>query len=80
MTKLTLSIQNKEKVEWAKRYANLQKTSLSRLIENYLDALNEFDQREIFISERLKSLRHPGKRPTNKEMERHLESRRKSRK
>lgn len=79
MTKLTLSIQDKERVEWAKRYANLQETSLSRLIENYLEALFRFDQKEVLLSDRLQSLRHPGTRPSSQEIERHLDARRKSR-
>jgi len=79
MSKLTLSIKDKEKIEWAKRYATLQETSLSRLIEDYIDSLFRFDQREVFLSDRLQSLRHPGRRPSSQEIDHQMDLRRKSR-
>ena len=76
MEKLTLSIRDREKIEWAKAFAKENETSVSRLFEDYLGALMAFDQREITLSEPLRSLRQPGQRPTDTQIERHLIRRR----
>lgn len=56
-TKLTLKL-DQEIIERAKKYAADQKTSLSRIIENYLNSLtsNEPAKNEIEISDFVKSL------------------------
>jgi len=56
-TKLTLKL-DQEIIKRAKKYAADQKTSLSRIIENYLNSLtsNEPAKNEIEISDFVKSL------------------------
>lgn len=76
MEKLTLSIRDREKIEWAKAFAREHETSLSRLFEDYLKALMAFDQREVVLSETLRSLQQPGQRPGEAQIERHLRRRR----
>jgi hypothetical protein len=77
MEKLTLSIRDKEKIDWAKSFVKRNNTSLSQLFEAYLDSLMAFDQKIVTISQELKSLKQPGQRPSEKEIERHLKQRRK---
>ena len=72
MEKLTLSIHEKEKIAWVKAFAKANDTSVSQLFENYVDALRVFDQSEVKLSDHLQSLRQPGKRPSQKQIERHL--------
>ena len=72
MEKLTLSIRDREKVEWAKTFAKEHETSVSRLFEEYLGALMAFDQREVTLSESLQSLRQPDQRPSDAQIESHL--------
>lgn len=72
MNKITLSIQNKEKIARIKSIARTNKTSLSRMFENYIDMLISFDRMHVRLSKTLRSLRQPGKRPNDKEIERHL--------
>lgn len=76
MEKLTLSIKDKEKIKWIKTFAKTHQTSISRLFESYMDALQTFDQKEVNLSLNLQSLRQPGKRPTKKQIENHLIKRR----
>ena len=76
MEKLTLSIHDKEKIAWVKAFAKKNDTSVSQLFENYVDALKVFDQSEVKLSNKLQSLRQPGARPKEKEIERHLTRRR----
>ena len=76
MEKLTLSIRDQEKVKWAKAFAKENRTSVSRLFEDYLAALMAFDQKEVTLSDTLQSLRQPGQRPTESAIERHLTQRR----
>lgn len=76
MEKLTLSIHDKEKIERIKVFAKTHNTSVSQLFEKYIDALLAFDQSDIKLSSQLKSLKQPGKRPTQKEIESHLKKRR----
>lgn len=54
-TKLTLKL-NGNVIERAKKYASSKKTSLSRLIENYLDSMTREDQGEPEISPFVKSI------------------------
>jgi len=77
MEKLTLSIKEKEIIEWAKEYAKENETSVSAIIESYLTSLREFDRREVVLSEKLMGLRDIGNRPTEKEIQIHLNQRRK---
>jgi hypothetical protein len=77
MEKLTLSIRDKKKIDWAKSFVKMNNTSLSQLFEAYLDSLIAFDQKKVTISQELKSLKQPGQRPAEKEIERHLKQRRK---
>ena len=79
MEKLTLSISNKEKIDWIKSFAKANHTSVSHLFERYLDALRSFDKTEVQLSADLIALKQPGKRPGNKEIEHHLTQRRKAR-
>jgi hypothetical protein len=54
--KLTLKL-NQDIIEKAKRYASEEKLSLSRLIENYLNALtSQASKNEIEISDFVKSM------------------------
>ena len=76
MEKLTLSIRDQEKIKWIKTFAKENETSVSRLFENYLGALMAFDQREVTLSETLTSLRQPGRRPSEAQIERHMTQRR----
>ena len=78
MEKLTLSIRSKEKIASAKAIAKANKTSLSRLFEEYLDALIAFDRTEIVIDEKLQALKQPepNKRPSEEDIHRHLVRRR----
>jgi len=77
MQKLTLSIRDKEKVEWAKDFAKSGNTSLSRLFEEFLSSLKEFDKKEVDLSNELQLLKDPGNRPNSSEIEKHLQQRRK---
>lgn len=54
-TKLTLNL-NKSIIESAKGYAKDNKTSLSKLIENYLNSLISKEQKKSPISPLVKSL------------------------
>lgn len=76
MKKLTLSIKNEDKLNWLKAYAKNNGTSISRIFESYIDALIAFDNREVNLSASLEVLRQPGERPSQKEIEKHLASRR----
>lgn len=76
MEKLTLSIQDKEKIAWVKAFAKAHDTSVSQLFEKYVDTLMAFDQTDVKLSNTLQSLRQPGKRPNQGEIERHLTRRR----
>jgi len=76
MEKLTLSIHDKEKIAWVKAFAKENNTSVSQLFEKYVDSLKAFDQSEVKLSTNLQSLRQPGVRPKEKEIERHLARRR----
>lgn len=76
MNKLTLSIADKEKIAWAKAFAKSNNTSLSRLFENYLNLLEEFDKKEVILGSAFRQLRDPGKRPSLVEIEKHLKQRR----
>ena len=76
MEKLTLSIRNKENIDWVKKFAKAHNTSVSSLFESYVDALRVFDQREVSLSDSLQILREPGKRPKSEEIEAHLTRRR----
>jgi hypothetical protein len=42
------------------------------MFENYIDMLISFDRMHVRLSKTLRSLRQPGKRPNDKEIERHL--------
>lgn len=53
--KLTLSL-NQRIIEQAKKYAKLNKTSLSKLIENYLGTLTSNQDEEIQVTPLVKSL------------------------
>ena len=53
--KLTLSL-NKDVIERAKKYAKENNISLSRLIENYLQALTDNKTKEIEITPLVESL------------------------
>lgn len=54
-TKLTLRLKKKV-IDQAKRYANDHETSLSKLIENYLEAVTKDAEEDIRISPLVKSL------------------------
>jgi hypothetical protein len=54
-TKLTLRL-NKKVIDQAKKYANDHETSLSKLIENYLEAVTHTPDEEDHISPLVKSL------------------------
>lgn len=54
-TKLTLNL-NKSTIEYAKDYAKSNSTSLSKLIENYLNSLIQKDEDLIKISPLVESL------------------------
>ncbi len=76
MEKLTLSVRDKEKIKWAKAYAKSHDTSISRLFESFLESLVSFEQKKITLSKNLQNLRHPGKRPNQSQIEKHLQKRR----
>ena len=76
MEKLTLSIRDKGKIAWAKAFAKSNNTSLSRLFEDYLSLLEEFDKKEVVLGDAFRQLRDPGKRPGPVEIEKHLKQRR----
>lgn len=78
MSKLTLSIDNQEVIDWAKSFAKDNNTSVSSLVEKYLLSLKKFNERELILSNKLKSLKDAGIRPSEKEIEKHLYKRRKS--
>jgi len=54
-TKLTLKL-NKSVIQKAKAYASEHKTSLSRMIENYLDSITSDNPRKSEITPLVKSL------------------------
>ena len=54
-TKLTLNL-NKEVIEEAKSYAKQHKTSISKLVENYLDSLTRASKKMSTISPLVESL------------------------
>ncbi len=54
-TKLTLRLKKKV-IDQAKKYANDHETSLSKLIENYLEAVTKTSDEEDHISPLVKSL------------------------
>lgn len=76
MKKLTLSIRDQKKIEWAKSFAKEHQTSISRLFEDYISVLMAFDQTEVKLSDTLQSLRQPGQRPSESQIENHLVQRR----
>ncbi|MCC5931397.1 MAG: hypothetical protein JJU28_19270 [Cyclobacteriaceae bacterium] len=76
MEKLTLSIRDREKITWIKNFAKTHDISVSQLFENYVEALRKFDEMEVKINPRLQSLRQPGKRPTDKQIDIYLQQRR----
>jgi len=64
-TKLTLNI-NKRTIERAKKLASERKTSLSKMVENYLKVISEDKtEDEIFITPLVKSLIGAAKLPQN---------------
>ncbi|MBX2922834.1 MAG: hypothetical protein KF746_11620 [Chitinophagaceae bacterium] len=62
--KLTLKL-NETVIERAKRYASNKKTSLSRLIENYLDSLTRDPNDDFEISPFVKSISSGKSIPAN---------------
>jgi hypothetical protein len=54
-TKLTIKLDN-DVITRAKRYAQYRKTSLSRLIESYLDSITKSESDDIEITPLVKSL------------------------
>ena len=76
MSKLTLSIDNQEVIEWAKSFAKENNTSVSSLVEKYLLSLKKFKEKEVNLSDSLKSFKDAGLRPSEKEIEKHLSKRR----
>ena len=54
-TKLTLKL-DKSVIQKAKEYASKHKTSLSRMIENYLDSITSDNQKKSKITPLVKSL------------------------
>ena len=54
-TKLTIKLDN-DVITRAKRYAQYRKTSLSRLIESYLDSITKNESDDIEITPLVKSL------------------------
>lgn len=54
-SKLTLNL-NKSIIESAKDYAKENKTSLSKLIENYLNSLTKKQEKEVKVSPLVESL------------------------
>ncbi len=76
MEKLTLSIRDKEKVTWAKSFAKEKNTNVSRLFETFLESLMTFEQKEVVLSQNLRNLRQPGGRPSQNQIENHLNKRR----
>lgn len=59
-SKLTLTLQKKT-IEKGKAYARKKRTSLSKLVEKYIDKLTEVSATEIEISPFVKSLSLPAK-------------------
>ena len=76
MEKLTLSIRDKEKVKWAKDFAKEKNTNVSRLFESFLESLMTFEKKEVVLSQSLKNLRQPGARPSQNQIQSHLNKRR----
>ncbi|MEX2564362.1 MAG: DUF6364 family protein [Cyclobacteriaceae bacterium] len=72
MEKLTLSIRDKEKVNWAKSFAKQNNTNVSRLFETFLESIMTFEQKKVVLSQDLQNLRQPGSRPSQKEIENHF--------
>ncbi len=54
-TKLTIKLDN-DVISRAKRYANTRRTSLSKMIESYLDSVTKPDSDDIEITPLVKSL------------------------
>ena len=54
-TKLTIKLDN-DVISRAKKYAQIRKTSLSKMIESYLDSLTKPDSDDIEITPLVKSL------------------------
>ena len=54
-TKLTIKL-NENVISRAKNYAKQRKTSLSKMIENYLDVVSKPESEEIMITPLVKSL------------------------
>lgn len=77
MSKLTLSIDNQEIIEWSKSFAKKNNTSVSSLVENYLISLKNFNESQVIISDKIKSLKDAGLIPNDKEIEKLLIKRRK---
>jgi len=77
MEKVTLSVRSAEKIEWIKAFAKENRTNVSRLFENYIDSLKQFDAIEVKLSDELNLLKQPGERPSKSQINRHLEKRRK---
>jgi hypothetical protein len=63
-SKLTLKLSERV-IERAKRYASNKKTSLSRLIENYLDSLTRDQNNDFEISPFVKSISNGKSIPAN---------------
>ncbi len=78
MEKLTLSVRNKEKITSAKAIAKANKTSLSRLFEEYIDALIAFEQIDVTLSDKLQALKQAesDERPSREAIHQHLTRRR----
>lgn len=78
MEKLTLSIRSKEKIASAKAIAKANKTSLSKLFEEYLDALIAFDRIEVTLDQELQNLKQSEAdlRPSKEAIHQHLVHRR----
>ncbi len=55
-TKLTLRL-NKEVVEKAKKYAQQNKTSLSRMVENFFKQIQKTEKSEYDTSQNIRSLK-----------------------
>ncbi|MEM9328861.1 MAG: DUF6364 family protein [Bacteroidota bacterium] len=76
MEKLTLSIKDKETIDWIKSFAKANDTNVSRIFESHIEALKAFEQQEVELDDAMKDLIQPGERPSKKEIDRHLAARR----
>lgn len=69
MTKLTLSV-DEEVVRRAKRYAQSRGTSVSRLVEKYLDLVTRKNEKDSVETPSLRQLRGILRKPTGREAHR----------